>query len=50
MSLYAALAAAAVNRASSSVGLARTVAQLTALASFGVGVWWIVRAVGTLGG
>ena len=48
MALYAAFAAVAVSRASSSVGLARTVALVTALASFGVGLWWIVRAAGTL--
>lgn len=50
MSLYAALAAVAATRTSSSVGLARSVALATALASFGVGIWWIVRAAGELGG
>lgn len=50
MSLYSALAAVAATRASSSVRLARAVALVTALASFAVGWWWIVRAAGELSG
>lgn len=48
MGLYAALAALAVGRAARSVSLAKTVARATALASLAVGVWWIIRAAGTL--
>ncbi len=44
MGLYAALAAAAIRRASTSVRLARRVAAVTAVASIAVGGWWIVRA------
>ncbi|UCF39942.1 MAG: sulfite exporter TauE/SafE family protein [Gemmatimonadota bacterium] len=50
MSVYAALAAVAATRASASVGLARAVALVTAFASFGVGMWWIVRAARELSG
>ncbi len=50
MALYAAFAAVAVSQASSSVRLARVVALITALASFGVGVFWIARAARDIGG
>ncbi|MGD2136426.1 MAG: sulfite exporter TauE/SafE family protein [Gemmatimonadales bacterium] len=48
MGVYSVLAAIAAARAASSVRVARGVAAVTALASFGVGIWWIVRSVGTL--
>lgn len=50
MGLYSVLAAVAAARAASSVRLARAVARATAVASFGVGIWWIVRAASALGG
>lgn len=50
MGLYAALAALAAGRATSSLTWARTVAAVTGLASFGLGFWWIGRAWVSLGG
>ena len=44
MSLYAALAALAISKATSSIAVARAFALVTALASAVVGVWWIARA------
>lgn len=43
MSAYAGVAALAVGRAASSVPSARAVAFITAAASLGVGIWWLVR-------
>ena len=44
MGAYSVLAAAAAARAASSLTAAKTVALVTAFASLGVGVWWVVRA------
>lgn len=45
MAGYAALAALAIRRTARTVELARWVARLTAVASLGVGAWWVVRVV-----
>jgi hypothetical protein len=44
MGTYSALAATAASRAASSLTAARAVAIATALASLGIGGWWVVRA------
>lgn len=44
MSLYAVIAVTALSKAASSVTTARRMAVVTATASLGVGLWWVVRA------
>lgn len=45
MACYAALAAVAIERASTSERAARTIARITAAASVAVGAWWVVTAL-----
>lgn len=44
MAVYSVLAAIAASKAASSITAAKAVAATTALASLGVGAWWVVRA------